>query len=327
MRRFSGDRLLVATHNAGKLQEMAALLAPFGITCVGAAELGLHEPDETESTFLGNARIKAHAAAKATGLPALADDSGIEVDALNGAPGVYTADWAQTPTGRDFVAAMTRTWAELETVSAPHPRIARFRSTLVLAWPDGHDEVFEGKAEGSLVWPMRGQQGHGYDPMFVPDGHVITFAEMSPELKNEISHRADAFRKLVACFAGKMRRISAGSPFEATMGYSRAVVKGPWCFVSGVTGYDYATMTMPEGIADQARNCFATIAAALAKGGFEMSDIVRVQYTVVDAGLVDALLPVLGSVLGEIRPAATMVIAGLIRPEMKVEIEVTAFKG
>jgi enamine deaminase RidA (YjgF/YER057c/UK114 family) len=124
-----------------------------------------------------------------------------------------------------------------------------------------------------------------------------------------------------------MKRISTGSPFEATMGYSRAVVKGGWCFVSGVTGYDYATMAMPDDVADQARNCFATIARVLDQAGFTMEDIVRVQYTVTDAGLVDALVPALGAALGDIRPAATMVIAGLIRPEMKVEIEVTAFKG
>lgn len=124
-----------------------------------------------------------------------------------------------------------------------------------------------------------------------------------------------------------MKRISTGSPFEATMGYSRAIVKGGWCFVSGVTGYDYATMTMPDDIADQARNCFATIGRVLAEAGFAMDDIVRVQYTVTDAALVDALIPALGDAMGEIRPAATMVIAGLIRPEMKVEIEVTAFKG
>ena len=124
-----------------------------------------------------------------------------------------------------------------------------------------------------------------------------------------------------------MKQISTGSLFESTLGYSRAVVKGGWCFVSGVTGYDYATMQMPEGIADQARNCFATIAGVLAEAGFEMADIVRVQYTVVAPELVDALVPVLGTTLGQIRPAATMVIAGLIRPEMKIEIEVTAFKG
>lgn len=202
MRRFTGDRLLVATHNAGKLEEMAALLAPFCIACVGAAEMRLPEPAETETTFIGNARIKAHAAAKATGLPALADDSGIEVEALGGAPGVYTADWAETPQGRDFVMAMTRTWAELEAINAPLPRRARFRSTLVLAWPDGHDEVFEGKVEGQVIWPMRGAQGHGYDPMFQPEGFDITFAQMDPAQKNVISHRADAFRKLMACFGG-----------------------------------------------------------------------------------------------------------------------------
>lgn len=200
MRRFVGDRLLVATHNKGKLEEIEALLAPYGITCTSAADLGLPEPAETEATFLGNARIKAHAAAKVTGLPALADDSGIEVDALGGAPGVYTADWATTPDGRDFDQAMTRTWEELEKVHAPYPRTARFRATLVLAWPDGHEEVFEGKVEGQVVWPMRGRRGHGYDPMFQPEGYAITFAEMDPAEKNRISHRADAFRKLVACF-------------------------------------------------------------------------------------------------------------------------------
>lgn len=200
MRQFAGRQLLVATHNKGKLQEIAALLKPYGIACISAGEMGLPEPEETETTFVGNARIKAHAAAKATGLPALADDSGIEVDGLGGAPGVYTANWAETPTGRDFVQAMTRTWEALEKVGAPTPRRARFRATMVLAWPDGHDEVFEGKVEGEVVWPMRGLEGHGYDPMFQPEGHDITFAEMAAEEKNRISHRADAFRKLVAAF-------------------------------------------------------------------------------------------------------------------------------
>ena len=203
MRGFSGKELLVATHNAGKLDEISALLAPYGITCVSAKAKGLIEPEETETTFVGNARIKAHAAAKATGLPALADDSGIEVDGLGGAPGVYTADWAETPNGRDFLKAMTRTWEELENAQAPYPRTARFRATMVLAWPDGHDEVFEGKVEGQVVWPMRGKQGHGYDPMFQPDGYEQTFAEMDADLKNRISHRADAFRKLVACFGSE----------------------------------------------------------------------------------------------------------------------------
>lgn len=197
-RKFTEKRLLVATHNAGKLAEFRALLAPFGVEVTGAAEMNLPEPEETETTFVGNARIKAHAAAKATGLPALADDSGIEVDALDGAPGVYTADWAETGAGRDFVMAMTRTHNELEARGAPHPRTARFRCTLVLAWPDGHDMVFDGKIEGQCVWPMRGLEGHGYDPMFQPDGHDITLGEMDPAEKNRISHRADAMAKMVA---------------------------------------------------------------------------------------------------------------------------------
>jgi len=201
MRKFSDQKLLVATHNQGKLEEIGKLLGPFGISVVSAGEMGLAEPVETEDNFVGNARIKAHFAAQATGLPALADDSGISIDALGGAPGVYTADWAETPTGRDFVMAMTRTWVELEAVAAPLPRRAQFRCTLVLAWPDGHDEVFEGVMPGQVVWPMRGAQGHGYDPIFQPDGFGVTFGEMDRWQKNQISHRADAFRKLVAgCF-------------------------------------------------------------------------------------------------------------------------------
>lgn len=200
-RKFTDSTLLIATHNAGKLIEMRELLTPFGVSIVGAAEKNLPEPDETESTFVGNARIKAHAAAKATGLPALSDDSGIEVEALNNEPGVYTADWAETPNGRDFEMAMTKTHDKLDAINATHPRRARFCSTLVLAWPDGHDEVFAGKVNGTLVWPMRGAQGHGYDPMFMPDGYDITFAEMDFAVKNTISHRADAFAKLVkGCF-------------------------------------------------------------------------------------------------------------------------------
>jgi XTP/dITP diphosphohydrolase len=201
MRKFSGDRLLVATHNKGKLEEIAKLLEPFGISVTSAGEMGLPEPAETETTFVGNARIKAHAAARATGLPALSDDSGITVDGLGGAPGVYTADWAETPNGRDFGMAMAKTWAMLEEANAPLPRLAQFRCTLVLAWPDGHDEVFEGVMAGRVVWPARGNQGHGYDPIFQPDGFDVTFGEMDRWQKNEISHRADAFRKLVeGCF-------------------------------------------------------------------------------------------------------------------------------
>ncbi|MDK3017863.1 RdgB/HAM1 family non-canonical purine NTP pyrophosphatase [Pseudodonghicola flavimaris] len=200
-RKFTGDRLLIATHNKGKLEEMENLLAPFGVTVVGAAAMNLPEPEETEDTFVGNARIKAHAAAKATGLPALSDDSGITIDALDGAPGVYTADWAETPNGRDFIMAMTRTHDELEARNAPHPRTAQFRCTLVLAWPDGHDEVFEGVMPGQVVWPMRGSEGHGYDPIFVPQGYDITFGEMDRWEKNKISHRAKAVEAFVAgCF-------------------------------------------------------------------------------------------------------------------------------
>lgn len=201
MRRFSGERLVVATHNQGKLEEIADLLRPFGLILGSNRDHGLAEPEETETTFVGNARIKAHAAARATGLPALADDSGIEVEALGGAPGVLTADWAEGPGGRDFVRAMTRTWEALDVAGAPEPRRARFCCTLVLAWPDGHDEVFAGEMAGRIVWPMRGSQGHGYDPIFQPDGHDLTFGEMDRWEKNRISHRADAFGKLLAgCF-------------------------------------------------------------------------------------------------------------------------------
>lgn len=201
MRRFDGDHLVIATHNRGKLEEIADLLSPFNVSVSSNADHGLPEPDETESTFAGNARIKAHAAVNATGLPALSDDSGITVDGLNGAPGVHTADWAETPNGRDFNLAMARTWNELNSVGAPEPRSAQFRCCLVLAWPDGHDEVFEGVMSGRIVWPMRGNQGHGYDPIFQPDGYTQTFGEMDRWEKNKISHRADAFEKLIAgCF-------------------------------------------------------------------------------------------------------------------------------
>lgn len=200
-RRFTEDRLLIATHNQGKLEEMAHLLDPFGVSVVGAAERGLGEPEETETTFAGNARIKAKAAVEATGLPAMSDDSGIEIDALNGAPGVYTADWAETPNGRDFVMAMIRAWNELEAANAPEPRTACFCCTLSLIWPDGHEELFEGRVPGRIVWPMRGDNGHGYDPIFVPDGYDITFGEMDRWEKNKISHRAKAVQAFVeACF-------------------------------------------------------------------------------------------------------------------------------
>lgn len=197
-RRFTGDRLIVATHNRGKLEEIADLLGPRGIKVKSNADFGLPEPDETEDTFAGNAAIKARAAVAATGWPALADDSGLSVEALGGAPGVLTADWAETGSGRDFDMAMRRTWDALETAAAAEPRRAAFRCALVLAWPDGHEEVFEGRVNGRIVWPMRGDQGHGYDPIFQPDGHSITFGEMDRWEKNRMSHRGRAMEQLMA---------------------------------------------------------------------------------------------------------------------------------
>ena len=200
MRKFSGDKLLVATHNKGKLEEIAALFSERKFEILSAKELNLPEPAETETTFVGNARIKAHAAAQASGLPALADDSGVCVSALGDAPGVYTADWAEGPEGRDFMKAMTRTHEELLASGSPAPWAARFMCTLVLAWPDGHDEVFEGRVEGEIIWPPRGEQGHGYDPIFQPTGFYLTFAEMDRWEKNRMSHRARAFEQLMVCF-------------------------------------------------------------------------------------------------------------------------------
>ena len=201
MRKLVEPTLVLATHNRGKQEEMAHLLEPYGKRVLCAADLGLIVPEETETTFVGNARLKAHAAARVTGLPALADDSGLCVDALGGAPGVWTADWAETPNGRDFVKAMSRLWQELENLGAAYPRRAAFVCTLVLAWPDGHDLVFEGSVEGEIVWPMRGDIGHGFDPVFQPDGFDITFGEMDRWEKNRISHRGRAFDRLLSgCF-------------------------------------------------------------------------------------------------------------------------------
>lgn len=200
-RRFSGSELVVATHNQGKLEEISELLRPFRVAVLAAADLGLQEPRETEDSFVGNARLKARFAATATGIPALADDSGICVDVLGGAPGVYTADWAATESGRDFDLAMRKTWDLVNGTCQPAPYLAQFRSTLVLAWPDGYDEVFEGAVDGELTWPPVGTLGHGYDPMFRPHGYSITFGEMERWEKNRISHRAVAFRDLIAgCF-------------------------------------------------------------------------------------------------------------------------------
>ena len=195
-RRFDQDRLVIASHNAGKVREIAELLTPFGVDVVSAGDLGLAEPDETGETFIDNALLKAHAAADAANLPALADDSGLAVDALDGAPGIYSARWAGPD--KDFGTAMAKVE---ELLRGSEDRGAQFVCALALAWPDGHAEVFEGTVTGEITWPPTGDKGFGYDPIFTADGETITFAEMDPARKHALSHRADAFRKLVAaCF-------------------------------------------------------------------------------------------------------------------------------
>jgi XTP/dITP diphosphohydrolase len=190
-RPFTGDRLVVASHNQGKVEEISALLAPFAIGTVSAGALGIAEPEETGDSFEANAALKANAATEAIGLPALADDSGLVVPALGGAPGIYSARWAGP--AKDFRLAMERVHAEL----ADRDRSARFVAVLALAWPDGGLELFRGEVSGKLVWPPRGERGFGYDPIFVPQGGVATFGEIAPAEKHEISHRACAFAKLV----------------------------------------------------------------------------------------------------------------------------------
>jgi XTP/dITP diphosphohydrolase len=190
---------VIATHNKGKLAEIDELLQPFHIDVVGAGTLGLPEPEETGASFEANAGLKAHAAADGSGLPALADDSGLVVPALGGEPGIYSARWAGPR--RDFSIAMRTVEDRLQGKS---DRRAHFVAALALAWPDGHAEVFRGEAHGVLIWPPRGTKGFGYDPMFLPDGYERTFGELDPAEKHRISHRADAFRKLVAaCFASQ----------------------------------------------------------------------------------------------------------------------------
>lgn len=195
-----GTKLVVATHNPGKVVEINALIAPYGLEAVSAGALGLPEPDETGTMFASNARIKARAAAEATGLPALADDSGLCVDALDGAPGIFSARWGGV--AKDFNAAMQRVDRELAARGAalPSDRAAHFVSALCLSWPDGDDQIFEGRAFGEVVWPPRGDLGFGYDPMFLPDGYDETFGEMAAVEKDKISHRARAFEKFMrAC--------------------------------------------------------------------------------------------------------------------------------
>ncbi|MBI1621838.1 non-canonical purine NTP pyrophosphatase [Aquamicrobium zhengzhouense] len=204
MRKFEGGKLVVASHNKGKIAEIADLIGPFGIEAKSAAEYNLPEPEETGTTFEQNAYTKAFAAASATGLPALSDDSGLVVDALGGAPGVYTADWAETGNGRDFDMAMRKVehLLQQEGATTPDKRTGRFVAVLCLAWPDGHAEYFRGEVEGTLVWPPRGEKGFGYDPVFQPNGYEETFGEMPASQKHSweagrgdlgLSHRARAF--------------------------------------------------------------------------------------------------------------------------------------
>ena len=194
-----GPKLVVATHNEGKLSEIRDLLAPHGIECVGAAELDLPEPEETGVTFVDNAELKARASADLTGLPALADDSGLSVDALHGRPGIHSARWAEDEAGnRDFNRAMKRVWDEVEAAGPDAGHDAHFVCALSIAWPDGSIESFEGRVHGTLVWPPRGQNGFGYDAMFVANGNDRTFGEIEPAEKHAVSHRAVAFAKLMA---------------------------------------------------------------------------------------------------------------------------------
>ena len=198
-RRLTEKKIVVASHNQGKVREIADLLRPFDITPVSAGDLGLPEPEETEKTFTGNALLKARAAATASGLPALSDDSGLAVSALNGEPGIYSARWGGPE--KDFNLAMQKVHEALEATGS-EDRSAKFVCALALCWPDGEEAVFEGTVHGQIVWPMRGEKGFGYDPIFIADGHDITFGEMDPDEKHAISHRADAFRQLLdACLS------------------------------------------------------------------------------------------------------------------------------
>jgi XTP/dITP diphosphohydrolase len=196
IRKLAPGRLVIASHNEGKVREIRALLAPYGIEPVSAGSLGLPEPEETGTTFVANAELKAMQAADLSGLPALADDSGLCVDALGGEPGIFSARWAGP--SRDFGLAMELVERNIADKGPGASRDAHFVCALALAWPDGHVEWFEGRVDGVLVWPPRGANGFGYDAMFQPDGHDITFGEMDPEAKHAMSHRADAFAQLVA---------------------------------------------------------------------------------------------------------------------------------
>ena len=199
-RLFTENKLVVATHNQGKLREIRALLVDQGVTMLSAGELSLDEPEETEDSFVGNARLKARAASKASGLVALADDSGLVIDALGGAPGIYSARWAGPE--KDFTIAMQKVETKLSKTASADRR-AHFICSLSLVWPDDYDVTVEGRIDGQLVWPPRGDRGFGYDPIFVPDGYDLTFGEMDPDQKHAIGHRADAFARLLSASFGK----------------------------------------------------------------------------------------------------------------------------
>ncbi|ODP37682.1 RdgB/HAM1 family non-canonical purine NTP pyrophosphatase [Sphingomonas turrisvirgatae] len=196
IRKLAPGKLVIASHNEGKVREIKALLSPFGIEPISAGSLGLPEPEETGTTFVANAELKAMQAADLSGLPSLADDSGLCVEALNGDPGIFSARWAGP--GKDFAVAMELVEQKIGEKGPAASRDAHFVCALALAWPDGHVEWFEGRVDGTLVWPPRGANGFGYDAMFLPNGHEQTFGEMAPEAKHAMSHRADAFRQLVA---------------------------------------------------------------------------------------------------------------------------------
>lgn len=196
IRKLQPGKLVIASHNPGKIREIAALLGPYGVTPVSAGELDLPEPEETGTTFVANAELKALQAADLSGLPALADDSGLCVEALNGDPGIFSARWAGP--SKDFGEAMRLVEDRMQATGPDHSRAAHFVCALALAWPDGHVEWFEGRVDGTLVWPPRGDRGFGYDAMFLPLNAAETFGEMDPAAKHAVSHRADAFRKLVA---------------------------------------------------------------------------------------------------------------------------------
>lgn len=200
MKLFPDNKILIATHNKGKLEEFKYILKDLGLLILSSIDLKIDEPKETENTFIGNARIKSKNSCLKSDLPSLADDSGLQVHALGNNPGVYTADWAYTNNGRDFNKAMNKVWEEISLSKKNGPYTANFVCTLVLTFPNGREEIFEGSVYGKIIWPIRGKDGHGYDPIFMPDGYNKTFGEMSFSEKNKISHRNIALKKFISFY-------------------------------------------------------------------------------------------------------------------------------